>query len=94
MTGFVCERRWHAERSLLAAESWEGPVRRNGRHGGPTGQPGSRLEIGRQAGGAVRETRPVRRKMTFDDPERAEWYALLAVSRRPYGLPPLSGVLA
>jgi hypothetical protein len=35
---------------------------------GLTSQPGSRLEIGRQAGSAVRETRPVRRKMTFDDP--------------------------
>jgi hypothetical protein len=30
--------------------------------GGTTGQPGSWLELGRQAGGAVRETRPVRRK--------------------------------
>ena len=30
--------------------------------GGTTGQPSSRLEIGRQAGGGVRETRPVRRK--------------------------------
>jgi len=29
--------------------------------GGPAGQPGSRSEIGRQAGGAVRGTRPVRR---------------------------------